>query len=81
MPIKIEKKERSLRWAKPADGWSYIRFSGQLRDDLKRIAIWSNKGMQEVGEEILRQAVTEVLQNIDKIDAPHKRKKRNPFDD
>jgi hypothetical protein len=62
MSIKIEPR-------RPLDqhsegGWSYIRIGGKLRDDIKHIAAWANKPMQDVGADLLEQAVAVVLPTI-----------------
>ena len=60
--IKIERKESTTY----EGGWSYIRLGGELRANIKRIAAWAGKTSQDVGEDLLKQAVAEVLPKIPK---------------
>jgi hypothetical protein len=45
---------------------SYIRITGDLRDNLRLIAAWSGRTQQDVGEDMLRQACDEVLPKVPK---------------
>jgi hypothetical protein len=45
-------------------GYSSINIWGQLRDDLRLIAAHTNRSLQDVGTELLSQAVAEVLPTV-----------------
>jgi hypothetical protein len=62
MAITIEPKEKHTY----EGGASYIRITGQLREDIRLIAAWSGRKQQDVGEDLLKQAVKEVLPQIPK---------------
>jgi hypothetical protein len=63
MAIKFDKKEQPPA---PGNKRSYIAIYGDLRDDIGLLAAWSGKTMQQVGYELLEQAVEEVIHKVPK---------------
>jgi TRAP-type mannitol/chloroaromatic compound transport system permease small subunit len=63
MAIKFERKAHV-----PVTGnkRSYIAIFGDLREDIGTLAAWSGKTMQQVGFELLQQAVNEVIHKVPK---------------
>jgi hypothetical protein len=67
MAITIEPKETKP----PKGGHSYICIYGQVRDDLRTIAAHTSRTMQDVGLDLLKQAINEVMhQFTDPPDRP-----------
>jgi hypothetical protein len=58
MAIRITAKET------PRKSWSSINIYGQLRDDIRTIAIHTGRSIQDVGYTLLTQAVKEVMPTL-----------------
>jgi hypothetical protein len=62
MAITIEKKDDpSYLNRGPC---TYLRLFGADRENIRRIAAWAGKSTQQVGEELMQQAIAEVLTQL-----------------
>jgi hypothetical protein len=59
MSITIKKKED-----KPYVDCTHVRVWGETRENLKRIAEYTGRGVQDVGHDLLQQAINEVMGQI-----------------
>jgi len=59
MAITIEKKD-DVRFVDRGK-CTYIRLWGEDRENIRKIAAWSGRSTQDVGEDLMRQAMAEVI--------------------